>query len=155
LLNISHDEAKKYLSDNSDKFDATDNNDQSSTDALALSFENADNNVKLIKDKEEQEAEAKQKEKYKKMVKHLGVGFEYFYDKIENKDDAITIINAFIVNMHCDMGFTLSVAALPLCRMQRVDKDVKDKVFHEFAEQIKINGTTCSADEEREKSKKE
>jgi transcriptional regulator with XRE-family HTH domain len=156
LLGVSIEEADKYIEDNQGKFLLAGIEKVTNEEVLDLSFDGkqkGSGEVRVFKAGEPKSDNALLKEEYMRLVRHLNRGLEVFFDKIDDKDDALNIINAFIVNMHCDMGFTLSVTALPLCRMERVEDEIKKRVFHEFAELIKANGTFCSADEDREKRK--
>ena len=136
VLNLDDENADKYLIENIDKFHSKGLHEK-------FSSIDKDTNVSVYKVDDSK----KLKEDYSELIENLNTGLNFFFDKIDDKQDAVNMLRAFVVNLHCDMGFTLSVTALPLCRMERVEHEVKRKVIHTFFDIIKENGMDCSVDD--------
>ena len=145
ILNCDNENADKYLTENIKELN-------SDKEINFKQSEKSNHKISIFSIDEEPDKEEKLKKEYEGLIEHMNEGLNLLFDKNSDKQGVIDVLERLIVNMYCDMGFTMSVASLPLCRMERVDDKTKYKVFREIAEIIKKNGQDCSANEDIKKT---
>ena len=151
ILSVSPEKADIYLEENQVKY-KTDKN------TVEFNDEIPDKQLNLFQIEEDKSEDIeKLQEEYKHIIDNIYEGFEFFFKKVNNKQDAIKTLNLFRRNLHMDMGFTFSVASLPLCRLKKIDSNLKHEVFKSFYKLIddagiKCNGKNCDCEDD-EKSK--
>ncbi|WP_312729391.1 hypothetical protein [Enterococcus sp.] len=136
LLSVSSDEVEVYLTDNYDRL-FTD--ELSNIEESSFNDSEKDKKISYFKAKPVK-SEDENRKLYKKYINNLDEGLMIFFDNVDNKNDALNILQNIVENLHQDMGFTLSIAALPLGAMRDADVEEKKAVFFEIIEVLKKHG---------------
>lgn len=67
-------------------------------------------------------------------------GFDIFFNKIDDKQHVLEMMNSIQKNFHSDLGFIISMLALPWCKITVLDVNDKKDFFKKLFNMITENG---------------
>lgn len=132
ILDASYDYAKKYIEDF-----------LSGNNKVNVVNENASVRIFKIEDEDDEEMNLRHLEDAVETLKNISY---QFYNHMNNKKEATTMLQVFSCNILMDIGFMISLNCLNWDRLENTDDDVKHKILQEINLLIQKYGSLSSID---------
>lgn len=97
---------------------------------------------------------SKFRSEFDKLLDNTRDGFNFFFDRVRDKERAITLLKMINANMHSDLGFIISLYSLPWILLTDYPVEKKKEFMKHFSKFIKEN-KSHNDDEDDEKTDSE